>query len=154
MLLKHGFANEESDDYIKVRTRRKEDFHFINIDLELESSESVQPLIIELGENILSLYCGDIDEIANLELNLFEINGVDFYDTYDDEKDLFAVLTFILTSFAICLRTNLKNHAEFGIIVIEKNLTLDFRREIHQKVFGHRFSRKQLKDVVNWAQQF
>lgn len=99
MLNKHGFANEESDDYVKVRTRRKEDFHFINVDLELASSESVQPLVTELGENISSYYCSNIDEIANLALDFREIKGVDFYDTYNDEKDLIGSVDIYINEF-------------------------------------------------------
>lgn len=91
MLTKHGFGNEDSENYVKVRIRRKEDFHFINVDLELESSESVQPLVIELGEKVFPLYCSEINEMANLEisqLNYYEANGIDFHDSYNDEKDL------------------------------------------------------------------
>lgn len=91
MLTKHNFAGEDSEDYEKVRIRRKEDFHFVNVDLELESSESVQPLVIELGEKVCALYCSEIDEMANLELSslsYYETGGVDLSDSYDDEKDL------------------------------------------------------------------
>ncbi len=91
--------NDLDENYVKIRTRRKEDFHLINVDLELESSGSVQPLVIELGENVCSLYCSDIDEMANLELNLFERNGVDFYESYDDKRDLVGGVDIHINEF-------------------------------------------------------
>jgi hypothetical protein len=99
MLTGHGFANENSEDYIKVRVRRKEDFHFINVDLELESSESVQFLVNELSENTYALYCSDIDEMANLELSVEKRNGVYFYDSYGDEKDLIGGVDIHISEF-------------------------------------------------------
>ena len=102
MLNEHGFANENSEDYIKVRVRRKEDFHFINVDLSLESSESVQSLVVELGEKVFPLYCSEIDEMANLELshlNYYETNGIDFDDSYDDEKDLVGGVEIHINEF-------------------------------------------------------
>lgn len=99
MLTGHGWADEDSDEYVKVRVRRKEDFHFINVDLELESNESVQPLVEELSENTYSLYCSDIDEMANLELNINEINGIDFYELYNDEKDLVGGVDLHIVEF-------------------------------------------------------
>ena len=50
----HGKANDKN--YVKIRPRRKEDFHLANVDLELAGCESIQPLILELGDNILALY--------------------------------------------------------------------------------------------------
>jgi len=99
MLREHGFANEDADGYVKVRTRRKEDFHFINVDLELASSENVQPLVKELGENISAYYCSDIDEIANLALDLREIKGVDFYNTYNDENEIIGSVDIYISEF-------------------------------------------------------
>ena len=99
MLTGHGFANEDSENYVKLRVRRKEDFSFINVDLELESSESVQFLVNELSENTCALYCSDIDEMANLELSIEERNGVYFYDSYDDEKDLVGGVEIHINEF-------------------------------------------------------
>ncbi len=99
MLSGHGQAHEESKDYVKIRVRRKIDFHFINVDLELEASENIQPLVHELSENTVSLYCGDIDEMANLELSLHERSGVDFYDSYNDEKDLIGGVDIHISAF-------------------------------------------------------
>jgi hypothetical protein len=99
MLLGHGHLNEDSPDYIKVRVRRKEDFHFVNVDLELESTESVQPLVKELEKVTFALYCSDIDEMANLELHIEKRNGVYFYDSYDDEKDLVGGVDIHISEF-------------------------------------------------------
>jgi len=99
MLLEHGQGVGKSGDYVKVRVRRKEDFHFINIDLELESSESVQPLVKELDEQTCALYCSDIDEMANLELHIFERNGVDFYKSYDENNDLVGAVDVHINEF-------------------------------------------------------
>ena len=87
------------DNYIKIRTQSKKDFHFINVDLELESSESVQSIVAELSETTFSLYCSDIDEMANLELNIDKADDFDFYETYDDEKDLVGGIDAHITEF-------------------------------------------------------
>jgi len=55
--------------------------------------------VTELGDNISSYYCSDIDEMANLALNLREIKGVDFYDTYDDKKDLIGSVDIYINEF-------------------------------------------------------
>ncbi len=99
MLIGHEFANENSEDYVKVRVRRKEDFHFINVDLELESSESVQFLLNELSQNTYALYCSDTGDMANLELDVKERNGVYFYDSYDDKKDLVGGVDIHINEF-------------------------------------------------------
>ncbi len=73
--------------YVRIRVRKKVDVHLINVDLELESTESVKPLIDELGESVFSLYRSDSGEIGNLELHIETRNGVDFYKSYDDVED-------------------------------------------------------------------
>ncbi len=90
MLRLHGFAVEEDSDYVKVRVRKKVDFYFINLDLELESTESVQSLITELENEVFLGYCGDFDELGMMELRAYKtIEGkdVDLYTTFDDSED-------------------------------------------------------------------
>jgi hypothetical protein len=88
MLRPHQTADEiEGSDYIKVRTRKKIDFHFVNIDLELESDESLETLIEELGDGVFTLDRLDERSIG-LELSIETRNGMDFYKSYDDTEDL------------------------------------------------------------------
>jgi hypothetical protein len=77
----------EGSTYIRVRVRKKVDFHLMNVDLEFESKESVQPLIKELGDKVYTLYCSDTEEMGNLELAIETRNGVDFYQSYNDVDD-------------------------------------------------------------------
>ncbi len=50
------------DDFVKVKTRRKQDVCFANVDLEIESKDDLQSLIDEFGENVHVLYH---DRLAN-----------------------------------------------------------------------------------------
>ncbi len=43
-------------DFIKVKTKVKQDIHFANVDLEIESEENLQSLIDDFGENVDVLY--------------------------------------------------------------------------------------------------
>ena len=139
MLLGHQHGNQTSDDYVKVRVRRKEDFHFVNIDLELESAESVQPLVNELSENTYALYCSDIDEMANLELSIEKRNGVYFYDSYDDEKDIVGGVDIHINEFCNLLENlseesqqiwNKCHRKEFDIGFQSGNTPKSFRTQI------------------------
>ena len=65
--------------------------------------ESVQFLVKELSENTYALYCSDIDEMANLELSIEERNGIYFYDSYDDEKDLVGGVDIHISEFCSLL---------------------------------------------------
>jgi hypothetical protein len=87
MLIPHGFPNETAgSDFVRVRVRKKIDFHFVNVDLEIESTESLQPLLQELGNEVFNLNRLD-EKSATLELSVESRNGMDFYETYDDVKD-------------------------------------------------------------------
>ena len=99
MLRNHGFANEDDKNFVKIRIRKKIDFYFINLDLELESTESVQPLITELENEVFSGYCGGFDNLGCLEIKPYKIvDGVevDVYKTFDDaEEDVGGADLFI-----------------------------------------------------------
>lgn len=70
MLIPHN--SEPGEGYVKVRVRRKEDFQFLNVDLEIESGEDLQPLLDELGKRVMVLYhqgFSDGHDHANLEIS-------------------------------------------------------------------------------------
>ena len=136
MLTGHGWTNEDSSDYVKVRVRGKVDFHFINVDLELESSESVQPLVAELGENILALYCSEIDEMANLELNLYEIKGDDCYKSYDDEKDSVGGVNIHINEFCNLIENLSKKSRKIWDKCHKKEFDIGFQCGNTQKSFN------------------
>lgn len=99
MLLKLAKVNTGSEEFIKVRVRRKTNFRFFDVSLELESTESLQPLVKELDDNSFSSYCDDPDKQAILNLNISERNGVDFHQSYDDEKDLVGAVDVHINEF-------------------------------------------------------
>ena len=57
------FGNGE---YVKVRVRRKIDFYFINLDLEIKSEESVKPLLDELKDKVFVTHPGGFEELKSL----------------------------------------------------------------------------------------
>lgn len=112
MLTGHGWANEESDEYIKVRVRRKEDFHFINVDLELESSEDLKPLIKELekDDQAMSMNLHLFEQGAPFTSVTFEIGNYDISQSFDDEKDLIGGLDIHIAEFCRIIE-NLSNES-------------------------------------------
>lgn len=79
--------------------RRKEDFHFINIDLEIKSLENLQPIVDELGEKVSILYN---DMPPNREENWLsmEVAGdYEIYENYNDETDDIGGVDVLLTAF-------------------------------------------------------
>ncbi len=61
------------DDFVKMRTRRKQDICFANVDLEIESKDDLQPLIDAFGENVYVLYHDRLEngnDFASLEVYL------------------------------------------------------------------------------------
>jgi hypothetical protein len=109
MLTPMGLGNEDSKDYVRVRTRRKEDFHFINVDLELASSEDLTPLITELQAN---------DRMWAGNLHLFEEGEPktavtlvigwyhkeeDIFQSYNDKDDLVGGVNVLLSAFCTLL---------------------------------------------------
>ena len=90
MLRQHEHGMKDDNNYVKVRLRKLIDFYFINLDLELESKESVQPLIKELENVVFSGYCGGFDELGCLSLNPYKVIDaveIDIYKTFDDKED-------------------------------------------------------------------
>lgn len=67
-----GMNTDLGDNFVKVKTRCKRDVHFANVDLEVWSRESLQPLIDELGENVWNM--GHFEFENKNILASFEIN--------------------------------------------------------------------------------
>ncbi|MCG8367969.1 MAG: hypothetical protein MJA27_32130 [Pseudanabaenales cyanobacterium] len=44
--------------------------HFLNVDLEIESYQNLQPIVEDFGDNVLNLYCGEAHghHLATFEL--------------------------------------------------------------------------------------
>jgi len=82
----------------KIRNRRKEDFHFINIDLELASFDDLQPLIDELGESVLVLYSDKVPNLNEYWASL-EIKDYDIYQSYDDKTQDIGGVDVLLSAF-------------------------------------------------------
>ena len=102
MLRGFGHGNENDANYIKVRVRKKEDFHLANVDLELASDESIQPLITELGDKIFAFYPGgEIGDgkSANLEIRYYPSFEKDIYQSYDDKEDLVGGTDVLISAF-------------------------------------------------------
>ncbi|MGI8668415.1 MAG: hypothetical protein ACR2J3_01055 [Aridibacter sp.] len=100
----HGWANEDSDGYEKVRVRRKEDFHFINVDLELKSSDDIKPLIKELEKDdqalSMNLHLYEKDEPVFPYYSVtFEIGSYDVSKSFDDENELIGGVDVHLVEF-------------------------------------------------------
>lgn len=96
----HGWADDEN--YIKVRVRRKEDFHLANVDLELASSASIQPLILELGDKIFPLYPGGEvgdGKSAGLEIRDYPPGEDWIYKSYDDKENLVGGTDVLISAF-------------------------------------------------------
>ncbi|HEY8560719.1 MAG TPA: hypothetical protein VIL74_10120 [Pyrinomonadaceae bacterium] len=105
MLTPLGLAYEDSKEYIRVRTRRKEDFHFINIDLELESADDLTPLITELEADdrawSMNLHLFKEDEpktSVTFEIGWFSKDD-DIYRSYDDGENLVGGVDVLLAAF-------------------------------------------------------
>ncbi len=102
MLRGIGHGNEDNENYVKVRVRQKEDFHLANVDLELASSESIQPLILELGNNIYPLYPGgevSDGKSAGLEIGDYPPDEDWIYKSYDDKEDLIGGADILISAF-------------------------------------------------------
>ncbi len=102
MLRGFGHGNEDDENYVKIRVRRKEDFHLANVDLELASSESIQPLIIELGDNVGAFYPGgEIGDgkSAGLEIMYYPSFEEDIYQSYDDKENLVGGTDVLISAF-------------------------------------------------------
>ena len=82
----------------KVKNRRKEDFHFVNIDLELKSSDDLQPLVDELDESVFVLY-SDKPPNSNEYRTSLEVNDFDIYQSYDDKTQNIGGVDAILSAF-------------------------------------------------------
>ena len=99
----NGFGHGSADEnYVKVRVRRKEDSHLANVDLELASSESIQPLILELGDKICALYPGGEvgdGKSAGLEIGDYPLGEDWIYQSYDDKKDLIGGTDVLISAF-------------------------------------------------------
>jgi hypothetical protein len=96
----HG--NEDDENYVKFRLRIKVDSHLANVDLELESSDSIQPLISELGDNILPFYPGG--EVGNgkssgLEIGDYPLGEKWIYQSYDDKENLVGGADVLISAF-------------------------------------------------------
>ena len=78
------------ESYIKKRTRKKQDVHFANVDLEIWSKTSLQDLINKLGEKVLVLFHDKFDNgniLASLEISY---NEIDYFDNIEAEKIILA----------------------------------------------------------------
>ncbi len=68
------------EDFIKVRSRRKQDICFLNVDLEIESALDLQALIDAFGEDVNVLYHDRLEngnDFASFNLHLDYIeNGI------------------------------------------------------------------------------
>lgn len=82
----------------KIRNRRKEDFHFINIDLELASLDDLQPLVDELSESIFVLYCDKLPNSNEYSASL-EIRDYDIYQSYNDKTEDIGGVDVLLKAF-------------------------------------------------------
>jgi hypothetical protein len=102
MLRGFGHGSEDDENYIKIRVRQKEDFHLANVDLELASSESIQPLIIELGDNAYALYPGGEvgdGKSAGLEIGDYPPGEDWIYKSYDDKENLIGGVDVLISAF-------------------------------------------------------
>ena len=102
MLTGFGHGYEGDENYVRFRVRRKEDFHLANVDLELASPKSRQPLIVELGDNICPLYPGGEvgdGKSAGLEIGDYPPGEDWIYRSYDDEKDLVGGADVLISAF-------------------------------------------------------
>ncbi len=88
----------------KIRNRRKEDFHFVNIDLELKSLKDLQPLVAELGESVFVLY-NDKSPNLNEYCASLEIRDYDIYQSYDDKTEDIGGVDVLLAAFCDLLET-------------------------------------------------
>lgn len=82
----------------KIRNRRKEDFHFINIDLELKSLEDLQPLVDELDESVFVLYSDKAPNLNEYWASI-EIKDYDIYQSYDDKPQDIGGVDVLLSAF-------------------------------------------------------
>ena len=102
MLRVIGWSDEGREGYVKIRVRRKEDFHLANVDLELASNESIQPLIIELGDTVYPLYPGGEvgdGKSAGLEIGDYPPGEDWIYKSYDDKEDLVGGTDVLISAF-------------------------------------------------------
>ena len=148
MLRPHGFALEENSDYVKVRVRKKVDFYFINLDLELKSNESVQPLMKELEDKVSLTHPGGFDELGMMELKTYKtIEGkdIDLYTTFDDSEDEIGGADIFINEFCELLE-NLSAHSRMIWEKCElKEFDLGYQGGNTQKTFRTRIQSSTIK---------
>ncbi len=107
--------------------RRKEDFHFINIDLEIKSLKNLQPIIEELGDKVFVLFNDKPFQNSDEYWLSLEIRDYDTYQNFDDEKQEIGGVDIILSAFCNLLE---------GLSVNSKKLW----ERCHQKEFDVGFA--------------
>lgn len=108
MLYPFGSDDEFFPGYRKVRVRRKEDFIFANVDLELEGPVDLQPLLDELQEHVGALYHQGYDnqrDMANLEVRDWPGGGTWIYNTFDDRTQMVGGPDILILAFCEMLET-------------------------------------------------
>lgn len=87
----------------KIRNQRKKDFHFLNVDLEIKSSEDLQPLLDELteDENTMILYHQGFENNTD-HATLETMSPTEFDESsedYDEDKTLIGSTDILINLF-------------------------------------------------------
>jgi hypothetical protein len=139
MLRPHGFSDEVmSDEYVRVRVRKKIDFYFINLDLELKSTESVQPLMKELADKVFSTHPGGFEELGMMELNpykMIEGKEIDLNKTFDDSEDEVGGADIFINEFCELIESLSDSSKEIWDKCHRKEFDLGFQCGNTQKTF-------------------
>ncbi len=126
-----------SDNFIKVRTRRKQDICFANVDLEIESKDDLQPLIDEFGENVHVLYHDRLangNDFVSLEIDMNSVEA----ENYGEADDTIVALCDLIENLSLELR-NIWNKS------IEKKFDVGFESGNTEKTFNTKIPTKTLK---------
>ncbi len=87
-------------NFIKVKTRRKQDICFVNVDLEIESKNDLQSLIGKFGKSVVVLYHDRLangNDFVSLEISLNSVQAEN-YGEVDDTVSAFCDLVENLPS--------------------------------------------------------
>ena len=134
----------EGGNYVRIRVRKKIDFHLANIDLELESNESVEPLVKELNKEVMTLNRFDEKSIG-LELNINTRNGLDFYKSYDDNEDWVGGVDVHLEEFCNLIENLSPTSRRIWNECFVKEFDLGFQSGNTRKTFKTRIQEKTVK---------
>jgi hypothetical protein len=128
------------DNYIKVRTKRRQDICFVNVDLEIESTDDLQYLINEFGENVDVLYHDRLasgNDFVSLEIS----SNLEKKENYGEADNTVYALCDLIENLPLKLR-NIWNKS------IKRNFDIGFESGNTEQTFETTIQTKTLKRLA------